>query len=36
MFDISIFNGMSIEEKYGNMLIMLKGLVERRKSYHHS
>ncbi|PJI09915.1 MULTISPECIES: GAF domain-containing protein [Clostridium] len=28
MFDISIFNEMSIEEKYENMLIMLKGLVE--------
>lgn len=28
MFDISIFNGMSTEEKYENMFVMLKGLIE--------
>ena len=31
MFDISVFNGLSEEEKYENMVIMLEGLISDEK-----
>lgn len=32
MFDVNMFNGMSIKEKYENMLIMLEGLISDDES----
>lgn len=31
MFDISVFNGLSEEEKYQNMIVMLEGLISDEK-----
>ncbi|WP_297423794.1 GAF domain-containing protein [Clostridium sp.] len=33
MFDIKVFEGMSIEDKLENMLVMLEGLVEEEEDY---